>query len=158
MYNEYSSFSDTDALFLILGGFLLVAVVITILNYLLTIYPMYKMSQKANLKSPKLAFVPIVRFKNLYNLANLSFWFYLVTFASFIPYIGPIISIVLMAYIHYKLAENFGLSTLGCIASIFFPLIAYWYIALSDKELVGTLNPQFLSDEPKATINYNYNY
>lgn len=158
MYNEYSSFNNDAGLAIILGGMLLFVVVALIVNYLLTIYPMYKMSQKANLKNPKLAFIPIVRFKNLYNLANLSFWFYLVTFAGFIPYVGAIASMVLMAYIHYKLAENFGLSTLGCIASIFFPLIAYWYIALADKELVGTLNPQFVNEEPKATINYNYNY
>lgn len=156
MYNDYSSLSNSTGVLALFAGMLFVVAVVLVLCYLLTIYPIYKMSIKANLKRPKLAFVPFINFANVYNLANLSFWFCLI---SFIPYVGAIAAMILAAYINFKVAENFGLSTLGCIATIFFPLIAYWYIALADKDFVGTLNPKYISEETTATINnckYNY--
>lgn len=139
MYNDYSSISGALGLISVFSVIILIAVAVV---FLLTAYPIYVMSVQANLKNPKFAFIPIVNCLNIYNLANLSFWFCLV---AFIPYVGVIATTILAAYIHFKIAENFGLSTLGCIIAIFVPLIIYWYIALSKKEFVGTIKKEYLN-------------
>lgn len=145
MYNDYDFLIGSLGVASIFAMTLLVMFAIVIINYLFTVYPIYKMSKKANLKNTNFAFVPILNGINVYNLANLSFWYCLIIF---IPWIGAIASMILAAYIHFKLAENFGLNTLGCIAAIFFPLIVYWYIALSDKNFVGTIDKKYINEEP----------
>ena len=134
MYNIY------DTIFK--GMFLSLATII--ISYLLMVYPLYKMYQKAGLKHPKLAFIPIINTLKLYNLANLSAWLILI---SIIPVIGVFLTGILSCYVSFKIAENFGLGTLGCILAIFFTTFVYWYIVLDDKQFVGRLDAKYLDNE-----------
>lgn len=125
-------------------GFLTIFLVIAILSYLFTVYPLYKMYQRAGLKNPKFAFIPIINTLKLYNLANISAWFVLI---GLIPVIGLLATSILSCYVSFKLGENFGLGTLGCILTIFFPTFAYWYIVLTDKPFVGRLDAKYLENQ-----------
>lgn len=111
-----------------------------IINYALTAYPLYKMYQKAGLKNPKYAFIPLVNAVKFLNLANLSCWLYLIVL---VPYIGSFAFSIFLCYVHYQVAKNFGLDILGCILTVLFPVVVYWYLALSDKQFIGQLDPKY---------------
>lgn len=129
----------------IISSFMTIALVCCIIIFILQAYPLHIMSKKANLKNPAFAYIPVLNGLNMFNLANLSFWFYLV---AFVPFIGNILILVIFAYVNYKIAKNFGLSEIACILTVLCPLVAYWYIALSDKQLVVHLDSKYLKEEP----------
>lgn len=115
-------------------------VIAFIVNYILTAYPLYKMFQKAGLKNPKYAFIPIVNSIKFLNLANFSGWYYLILL---VPFIGSMIFSIFLCYVHYQIAKNYGLDVLGCILTVLFPIPVYWYLALSDKQFIGNLDPKY---------------
>lgn len=125
---------------LIFGLGMIFFIIAFVINYVLTAYPMYKMFQKAGLKNPKHAFIPIVNSIKFLNLANFSGWYYLI---CLIPYVGTWIFSIFLCYINYKIAESYGFDTIGCVITVLFPIPAYWYIALSDKQFVGNLDPKY---------------
>lgn len=112
--------------------------------YLLSVYPAYKMYQLANLKNPWVAFIPVVGQIKMFNLANLSMWLYIpILLLSFIPFLGTLLVFIFMIYYTVTICKNFGLGILGCILAIFFGFFVYWYIALTNKQFVGNINPKY---------------
>lgn len=114
--------------------------------YVLTVYPMFKMYKLAGLKNPNFAFIPVVGGLKMYNLANLSSWAFLISLLVFIPVIGPVIALVFKIYVSVKICQNFGLNTFVCALSVFFSTFVYWYIALTNKPFVGTIDYQYRED------------
>lgn len=138
---------DTDhqiAFLLISTIWIMITLIAGIIIYLVTVYPLYKMYKNAGLKSPKFAFIPFINGLKLYNLANLSAWLVLI---SLIPVIGVFLTGILSCYVSFKIAENFGLGTLGCILAIFFPIFVYWYIALTNKPFIGRIDAKYLDNQ-----------
>lgn len=118
--------------------------IFAIVYYLLSVYPIYKMYKQANLKNPWIAFIPGIGSLKLFNLANFSMWWHLFIFLiAFIPFIGPIVVLILNSYISAKIAKNFNLGLLGCVLAIFFNVFVFWYIALTNQWFVAKLNPKF---------------
>ncbi|MGL4572074.1 MAG: DUF5684 domain-containing protein [Clostridium sp.] len=103
------------------------SLIIGLLLYVISAYPLYVMARKADMKNPGFMFIPILNTIKLYNLANMSGWFFLLTF---IPIIGWIVPIVVL----YKVFDNFDFSLIGIIFGIIFSVIGFWYIALSSKK------------------------
>ena len=122
-------------------------VIVLALSYLISIYPLYTMYKRANLKNPWVAFIPIFGGIKSFNLANFSMWWYLLAIiVSCIPILGGIAVIIFSCYCSIKTCKNFGLGTLGAILSIFFGIFVYWYIVLTDKQFIAQLNPKFTND------------
>lgn len=115
-----------------------------ILIYILFTYPLYIMAKKANIKNPKHMFIPVLNTLKLFHLADYSTSFFILyLILTCIPLIRWI-SFIFMCIMLYKVFEKFGLSTPKCVLGIFFPIIIYWYIALSkDVHFVGTLKDDY---------------
>ena len=117
---------------------------IFLVSYLLTVYPIYKMYTLANLKNPWFAFIPFIGQMKMYNLADFSMWTVLVLFIiSIIPFVGALVVFIFAIWLNWTIAKNFGLNALGCILAIFFGIFVYWYIAITNKEFVGDIKPQY---------------
>lgn len=125
---DYNMFYSTSAL---AGTFIFIVVM-----YVISVYPLYIMAKKANLKNKWLMWIPIINTFKLYNIAGISGWFVLLTF---IPFIGWVIPIIVL----YKVFSNFGVGLIGCILGIAFSAIGFWYLALSSKRFIATINPKY---------------
>ncbi|NLZ34371.1 MAG: hypothetical protein GX889_05585 [Clostridiales bacterium] len=112
--------------------------------YLFIAFPYYKMYQRANLKNPWIAFIPLIGQFKIFNLANFSMWYYLALIGiAFIPFVGALIIFIFMIYVYCKIFKNFCLGPLGTIIGIFFAPFVIWYIVLARKPFIGQLNPKF---------------
>lgn len=107
-----------------------------LLIYIINVYPLYVMSQKANLKNSWIAWIPVLNVIKLFNLAGMSGWFIILTF---IPVVGAIVSIIAI----YRVFSNFGIGILGCILGIIFSFIGFWYLALSSRRFIANINPKY---------------
>lgn len=125
---DYNMFYSTSAL---AGTFIFMVIM-----YVLSVYPLYIMAKKANLKNKLFMWIPIVNTFKLYNIAGISGWFVLLTF---IPFIGWVIPIIVL----YKVFSNFGVGLIGCILGIVFSVIGFWYLALSSKRFIANINPKY---------------
>lgn len=135
MYNYTNSYSSAFVTFIW---------AILIVSYLISVYPMYVMYKRANLKNPWFAFIPGIGGLKMFNLANLSMWCYLGLIAvSLIPFLGVIVVMIFSFYYCFKICQNFGLGLLGCILGIFFTIFVYWYIVLTNKPFIAEINPKF---------------
>ena len=135
MYNYTNSY---------ISGFVTILLAIIIISYLISVYPMYIMYKRANLKNPWFAFIPGIGGFKMFNLANLSMWWYLgLILISFIPFIGVLVIFLFSLYYTFKVCQNFGLGVLGCILAVFFTIFVYWYIVISKKPFVAEINPKF---------------
>lgn len=125
---DYNMFYSTSAL---AGTFIFMVIM-----YVVSVYPLYIMAKKANLKNKLFMWIPIVNTFKLYNIAGISGWFVLLTF---IPFIGWVIPIIVL----YKVFSNFGVGLIGCILGIVFSVIGFWYLALSSKRFIANINPKY---------------
>lgn len=124
--------------------FVIALAIYLVIYYALVAFPYYKMYQRANLKNPWIAFVPIIGSFKIFNLANFSMWYYLALIGiAFIPFVGALIIFIFMIYVYCKILKNFCLGPLGIILGIFFTPIVIWYIVLARKPFIGQLNPKF---------------
>lgn len=123
-----------------------------VIYYLFVAFPYYKMYQRANLKNPWIAFIPLIGQFKIFNLANFSMWYYLALIGiAFIPFVGILIVGIFSIYMYYKILKNFCLGPLGIILGIFFTPIVIWYIVLARKPFIGQLNPKFTNPFNAAT-------
>lgn len=123
-----------------------------VIYYLFVAFPYYKMYQRANLKNPWIAFIPLIGQFKVFNLANFSMWYYLALIGiAFIPFVGALIIFIFMIYVYCKILKNFCLGPLGIILGIFFTPFVIWYIVLARKPFVGQLNPKFTNPFNAAT-------
>lgn len=137
--NTYSYNFDS-----MMGIIAVFALILLAVSYVFITYPVYRMYKEANLKNPWFAFIPIFGPLKLYNLANISMWWYLgVVLICFIPIIGTLIVFAFSIYLYWKIAENFGLGTAGKILYILFGPFVMWYIVLTKKPFIGQINPKF---------------
>lgn len=100
-----------------------------IVQYLICVFPVYRMAVTAGFEDAWIAFIPIVNNYLIFKLASWNGWLFLI---GIVPLVGVIV--YLMAY--YRVAINFKLGTLGGILSIFFSLIVWWVIVITHKEYV----------------------
>ncbi|HHD2583854.1 TPA: DUF5684 domain-containing protein [Clostridium perfringens] len=117
----FKEFTYTSSSFLIL-----------LLIYLIRVYPSYAMAKKANLKAPWMMLIPILGELQMFHLAGISYWYFILTFI-------PILNILITIIVLYKIFKNFGFGLLSTIIGIIFSLIAFWYIVLSDRKFVGSI-------------------
>lgn len=117
----FKEFTYTSSSFLIL-----------LLIYLIRVYPSYAMAKKANLKNPWMMLIPILGELQMFHLAGMSYWYFILTFI-------PILNIIITIIVLYKIFKNFGFGLLSTIIGIIFALIAFWYIVLSDRKFVGSI-------------------
>ncbi|EOU1465193.1 hypothetical protein H8J79_06365 [Clostridium perfringens] len=117
----FKEFTYTSSSFLIL-----------LLIYLIRVYPSYAMAKKANLKDPWMMLIPILGELQMFHLAGISYWYFILTFI-------PILNILITIIVLYKIFKNFGFGLLSTIIGIIFSLIAFWYIVLSDRKFVGSI-------------------
>lgn len=129
---------------IILSPFAIFLISAILLQYFLSAYPLYKMYKLANLKNPKFAFIPFIQSFKTYNLANFSMWtIFLLGILSMIPILGSVAVLIISFVVQYKIFENFGFKPIWAIISFFCPVIAYWYIALTNRPFVGNINGEF---------------
>ncbi|MDT9335214.1 DUF5684 domain-containing protein [Clostridium perfringens] len=117
----FKEFTYTSSIFLIL-----------LIIYLIKVYPSYAMAKKANLKNPWMMLIPILGELQMFHLAGMSYWYFILTFI-------PILNIIITIIVLYKIFKNFGFGLLSTIIGIIFALIAFWYIVLSDRKFVGSI-------------------
>lgn len=117
----FKEFTYTSSSFLIL-----------LIIYLIRVYPSYAMAKKANLKDPWMMLIPILGELQMFHLAGMSYWYFILTFI-------PILNIIITILVLYKIFKNFGFGLLSTIIGIIFSLIAFWYIVLSDRKFVGSI-------------------
>lgn len=117
----FKEFTYTSSSFLIL-----------LIIYLIRVYPSYAMAKKANLKNPWMMLIPILGELQMFHLAGMSYWYFILTFI-------PILNIIITILVLYKIFKNFGFGLLSTIIGIIFSLIAFWYIVLSDRKFVGSI-------------------
>lgn len=117
----FKEFTYTSSNFLIL-----------LIIYLIKVYPSYAMAKKANLKNPWMMLIPILGELQMFHLAGMSYWYFILTFI-------PILNIIITIIVLYKIFKNFGFGLLSTIIGIIFALIAFWYIVLSDRKFVGSI-------------------
>lgn len=126
------------------GEYFILSVVLDIIKYIIIAYPLYKMYQKANLKNPSFAFIPVFGALKIYNLVNLSMWIYLVVILiSMIPFVGNLFFIGFSLWLNYTLFDNFDVGTVGRIIGMFFSVLVMWYVVLADKKFIGALDFKF---------------
>ncbi|EGT5618792.1 hypothetical protein BUL45_06875 [Clostridium perfringens] len=106
--------------------------IILLIIYLIKVYPSYAMAKKANLKNPWMMLIPILGELQMFHLAGMSYWYFILTFI-------PILNIIITIIVPYKIFKNFGFGLLSTIIGIIFALIAFWYIVLSDRKFVGSI-------------------
>lgn len=124
----FKEFTYTSSSFLIL-----------LLIYLIRVYPSYAMAKKANLKTPWMMLIPILGELQMFHLAGISYWYFILTFI-------PILNILITIIVLYKIFKNFGFGLLSTIIGIIFSLIAFWYIVLSDRKFVGSIPWEYQND------------
>lgn len=117
----FKEFTYTSSSFLIL-----------LIIYLIKVHPSYAMAKKANLKNPWMMLIPILGELQMFHLAGMSYWYFILTFI-------PILNIIITIIVLYKIFKNFGFGLLSTIIGIIFALIAFWYIVLSDRKFVGSI-------------------
>ncbi|ELC8430960.1 DUF5684 domain-containing protein [Clostridium perfringens] len=117
----FKEFTYTSSSFLIL-----------LLIYLIRVYPSYAMAKKANLKDSWMMLIPILGELQMFHLAGISYWYFILTFI-------PILNIFITIIVLYKIFKNFGFGLLSTIIGIIFSLIAFWYIVLSDRKFVRSI-------------------
>ncbi|EGT3600880.1 hypothetical protein FT888_11740 [Clostridium perfringens] len=124
----FKEFTYTSSSFLIL-----------LLIYLIRVYPSYAMAKKANLKDPWMMLILILGELQMFHLAGISYWYFILTFI-------PILNILITIIVLYKIFKNFGFGLLSTIIGIIFSLIAFWYIVLSDRKFVGSIPWEYQND------------
>ncbi|WP_338912744.1 DUF5684 domain-containing protein [Clostridium perfringens] len=113
--------------------------IILLIIYLIKVYPSYAMAKKANLKNPWMMLIPILGELQMFHLAGMSYWYFILTFI-------PILNIIITIIVLYKIFKNFGFGLLSTIIGIIFALIAFWYIVLSDRKFVGSIPWEYQND------------
>lgn len=123
-----------------------------LISYVISSYIFYNMYKQANLKNPWVAFIPVFGQIKVFNLANLSMWFFvLLVVVSFIPVVGTILLYIAQAYLSYTLGKNFGMKDGYCIVGIFIPIILYLAIIIQKRGLVRQINPKYLNTSYSET-------
>lgn len=123
-----------------------------LISYVISSCIFYNMYKQANLKNPWVAFIPVFGQIKVFNLANLSMWFFvLLVVVSFIPVVGTILLYIAQAYLSYTLGKNFGMKDGYCIVGIFIPIILYLAIIIQKRGLVRQINPKYLNTSYSET-------
>lgn len=98
-----------------------------IVKYLICVFPVYRMAVTAGIEDSWIAFIPIVNGYLIFKLASMSGWLFL---------LGPVPMVGLVLYIvaYYRIGINFKLGAGGGVLSVFFSLIVWWVIVVTNKE------------------------
>lgn len=149
-YHDYSGMSDVATLFTALAGLMVVVLLIALAIYIIQIIAMWKLFSKAGQAGWK-SLIPIYNFVILFKISGLSPWLLLLFLLSFIPVVGSIIVIALMAVQSYKLAKSFGKDGGWAVGLYFLPSIFYMILAFGSSEYVGPGGEQQVFDATVST-------
>ncbi|MCI8470105.1 MAG: hypothetical protein HFJ35_01125 [Clostridia bacterium] len=123
---------------------------IALVIYIIQIIAMWKLFNKAGQAGWK-SLIPIYNFVILFKISGLSPWLLLLFLLSFIPVIGSIIVIALMAILSYKLAKSFGKDGGWAVGLYFLAPIFYMILAFGSSEYVGPGGEQQVFDATVST-------
>ena len=125
--------------FIYASSSLFIYLFILLIFYLIRVYPSYVMAKKANLKNPWMMLIPILGELQMFHLAGMSYWYFILTL---IPFLNIIIAIIMF----YKIFKNFGFGLPATILGIIFSFITFWYIVLADRQFVGSIPNEYQND------------
>ncbi len=150
-YANYSiNSSEVATLATALAGIIMVVCFIALVIYIIQIIAMWKLFNKAGQAGWK-SLIPIYNFVILFKISGLSPWLILLFLLSFIPIIGSIIVIALMAILSYKLAKSFGKDGGWAVGLYFLAPIFYMILAFGSSEYVGPGGEQQVFDATVST-------
>jgi hypothetical protein len=86
------------------GIVLLVILIISVGIYVYSSLCMAFIAQKTNQGPIWMAWVPVAQLMLMFKVANLSYWWLLIFFASFVPLIGALAVLAFSGYLYYKVA------------------------------------------------------
>ena len=161
-YNYSYGYADDSSLIEAFLGVFGVIFLIALAFGILMIVANWKLFQKAG----KPGWAAIVPFYNQYVLAEISWgngWFFLITFATIIPLIGSIATIIFFVMSQIKLAKAFGKDGGFSVGLIFLNPIFLAILAFGKSEYVGVdgnINPfsnnnQYNNYNNQNNMNYN---
>lgn len=135
MYSySYSSSGDPGALSAFLGAYFIFLIVI----YVVACFILSKVFAKAN-KPAWSAYVPIYNGWVLFEIGGKPGWWIL---SGIIPFVGPILSLVLYIVVSLEIAKRFGKSqTFGIVGLWLFSIIGYAILAFDDSKYQGASAP-----------------
>lgn len=122
------------------GGFLAAFLGIYFLVILFLLAIVFIAHWKLFTKAGEEGWKGIVPFLNAYTLTKLIWgngWFFLITFASMIPFIGWIVAGAFYLISSYRLARAFGKDALFTAGLIFLPFIFLLILAFGDAKYMG---------------------
>ena len=130
----YHSLANGPGMILLVYGItLLIIFAISLVAYVFEAICYMKLFKKAY-EEPWKAWIP---FLNQYVICKLVFgngWLFLLTFLTFIPYIGSLAVGVFLIYRYWKLAEVYGKGIGTFFGLWFLPIVFLPYLAFGDSE------------------------
>ena len=131
---QFAHYMNSPGFFLMFYGILmLISLAIGVFSYIFQAICMMKLFAKAY-EEPWKAWVP---FYNSYILNELVFgngWLFLLTFVTFIPYIGSMVYLVYYYYLQWKMTEVYGEGLLVFFGLIFLRIVFLPYLAFGHSE------------------------
>ena len=156
-YDLYYNYTDTSS---IIGAVMItvaIVMVITVLSALFMTVVLWKIYKKAG----KPGWASLVPFYNQFVLAEITWgngWYFLISFAVIIPYIGSFITIIFAILTYIKLAKAFGKSDGFAVGLIFLNPIFLAILAFGKSQYMGIPNNDFTKNDDFGTNNGNNNY
>lgn len=147
-----NSISTTDAgimagISAVYGAFFGVVMIISLIVAILQIVAMWKLYTKAGEKGWK-SIIPIYNMVVLYRICGITPWLLLVYLASFIPFVGWIVVLVLSIYQSNQLAKSFGKDIGYTVGLVLIPTVFYLILGLGNSQYVGPGGNSKVSDTP----------
>ncbi len=103
--------------------------VFSLIYCILAVIAMWKIFTKAGEAGWK-SLIPILDLYILFKIAWGSGW-------KFLLLIIPIVNVIVLLLVHWKLARSFGQGTLMCILMLFFPNIVMLILGFGSAEYIG---------------------
>ena len=123
----------------ILGAFLGVIIIVSLVIAIIQLAGMWKVFKKAGEKGWK-CIIPIYNLVILFRISGLSPWIIFGYLASIIPFVGWIVCLGITIYQCNSLAKAFGKDVGYTIGLLFLPTIFYMILGFGKAEYVGKGN------------------
>ncbi|WP_138204129.1 DUF5684 domain-containing protein [Haloimpatiens lingqiaonensis] len=128
-YNYYSYLNNTYLIW------------VSVISYVVQAFAYYRLAEKAGLNNKWMAFIPFLQFIIFFHIIDKSAWNVLFAFLAIIPFIGPLVLIIIYIIWDVEFYQRFKTPTIWIVLSIIFVFVAWIYVlymAFSDDvEYVG---------------------
>jgi hypothetical protein len=132
-----------------LTAFMGVWIGIMIFYYVLSVIGLYKMFEKAGQPGWK-AIVPIYNFVILLRIIGRPVWWLVLYLASFIPFVGLVITLIATIINSHDTSKSFGKDVGTTVLLVLFPFIAYPYLGFGSAKYVGPMATGFGNPDQPA--------